>query len=118
MGIDSLVLLQGTEGNRFRGLRAHWWATHVVHSTLIASPNDALGADIVDASNLVDGEDVVEAFDVAQDGRALPAEDPTRRPKIRAQFGRRRTHNEQLIVAPCGMIIAREFFFSSRRRHT
>lgn len=79
----------------------------------VAHPNDALGADIVDASDLVDGEDVVEAFDVARDGRALPAEDPTRRPKIRAQFGRRRTHNEQLIVAPCGMIIARESFYGA-----
>jgi hypothetical protein len=30
---------------------------------------------------------------------------------LRAQFGRKRTHNEQLFVAPCGMIIARETFF-------
>lgn len=31
--------------------------------------------------------------------------------KIRAKFGRTRTHNEQIIVAPCGMIIARETFY-------
>jgi hypothetical protein len=31
--------------------------------------------------------------------------------KIRAQFGRSRTHNEQILVAPCGMIIARETFY-------
>ncbi|KAF8152634.1 hypothetical protein B0H34DRAFT_784636 [Crassisporium funariophilum] len=28
-----------------------------------------------------------------------------------SQFGRRRTHNEQLFVAPCGMIVARETFY-------
>jgi len=33
--------------------------------------------------------------------------------KIRAQFGRTRTHNEQILVAPCGMIIARETFYFS-----
>ncbi|THU93141.1 hypothetical protein K435DRAFT_580726, partial [Dendrothele bispora CBS 962.96] len=32
---------------------------------------------------------------------------------IKAQFGRRRTHNEQLIVAPCGIILARETFYYS-----
>lgn len=31
--------------------------------------------------------------------------------KIRAKFGRSRTHNEQILVAPCGMIIARETFY-------
>ena len=31
--------------------------------------------------------------------------------KIRAQFGHSRTHNEQILVAPCGMIIARETFY-------
>lgn len=81
----------------------------------MAHPNDALGADIEDAQDLVDGEEAVEEFDVVQDGRALPAsaEIPTRRQKIRAQFGRRRTHNEQVIVAPCGMIIARETFYGA-----
>jgi CxC6 like cysteine cluster associated with KDZ transposases len=33
--------------------------------------------------------------------------------KLRAQFGRTRTHNEQILVAPCGMIIARETFYFS-----
>ncbi|KAL0959501.1 hypothetical protein HGRIS_011211 [Hohenbuehelia grisea] len=31
--------------------------------------------------------------------------------KIRAQFGRKRTHNEQIIVHPCGIIAARETFY-------
>jgi len=33
--------------------------------------------------------------------------------KIRARFGRMRTHNEQILVAPCGVIIARETFYNA-----
>ncbi|THH18979.1 hypothetical protein EUX98_g8864 [Antrodiella citrinella] len=33
--------------------------------------------------------------------------------RMKAQFGRKRTHNEQVIVAPCGMIIARVTFFGA-----
>ena len=33
--------------------------------------------------------------------------------KVTAHFGRRQTHNEQLMVRPCGMIIARATFFGS-----
>lgn len=33
--------------------------------------------------------------------------------KLRAFFGRRRTHNEQLIMHPCGVIIAQATFFGS-----
>ncbi len=33
--------------------------------------------------------------------------------KVIARFGRRQTHNEQLMVRPCGMIIARATFFGS-----
>ena len=36
---------------------------------------------------------------------------PAAKKKIRAQFGRLWTHNEQILVAPCGMIIARETFY-------
>ncbi|KAF5310506.1 hypothetical protein D9758_018940 [Tetrapyrgos nigripes] len=33
--------------------------------------------------------------------------------KVRGWFGRKRTHNEQLIIAPCGIILARETFYHS-----
>ena len=33
--------------------------------------------------------------------------------KIRAYFGKRRTHNEQLIMRPCGVIISRATFYGS-----
>ena len=33
--------------------------------------------------------------------------------KIRAQFGRRRTHNEQTLICPCGIICARATFYGA-----
>lgn len=33
--------------------------------------------------------------------------------KLRALFGRRRTHNEQIFVRPCGIVVARETFYGS-----
>jgi hypothetical protein len=41
----------------------------------------------------------------------IQAPGPSTKKKIRAQFGRSRTHNEQILVAPCGIIIARETFY-------
>lgn len=37
----------------------------------------------------------------------------TKTKKVRSQFGRKRSHNEQIFVAPCGEIIARETFFGA-----
>jgi hypothetical protein len=45
---------------------------------------------------------------------ALVEDSSVRKVKIfKGQFGRRRTHNEQLIIAPCGIILARETFYHS-----
>jgi len=33
--------------------------------------------------------------------------------KLRAYFGRRRTHNEQIIMRPCGVIVSRATFYGS-----
>ena len=55
-------------------------------------------------------------------GEVVPEDDgPDARPagprqgnkRIQAKFGRQRSHNEQIIVAPCGVIIARTTFFGS-----
>jgi hypothetical protein len=42
-----------------------------------------------------------------------PSGPQARQHKLRAQFGRKRTHNEQIIVAPCGIILARETFYGA-----
>jgi hypothetical protein len=39
--------------------------------------------------------------------------DASGKKKLQAQFGRKRTHNEQIMVAPCGMILSRATFFGA-----
>lgn len=54
---------------------------------------------------------VTEELDTADRGVAEVVEGGAKKPKkLRGQFGRKRTHNEQLIIAPCGMILARRTF--------
>lgn len=45
--------------------------------------------------------------------KTCPDKPETGNKQIRAQFGRRRTHNEQVIVSPCGVIIARVTFYGA-----
>ena len=51
----------------------------------------------------------------ASENTTLVAPTVTAMPKkrVRARFGRKRTHNEQILVAPCGMILARETFYGA-----
>ncbi|KAF4574428.1 hypothetical protein EYR40_005848 [Pleurotus pulmonarius] len=58
------------------------------------------------ACDLIDTTEQDEEFEVAPLGEPAKV-------KIRAQFGRKRTHNEQIFVAPCGIIIARETFYNA-----
>ncbi len=53
-----------------------------------------------------------ELIDVDADGEC-PSKPDSGNTKPRARFGRRRTHNEQLIVATCGTILARATMFGS-----
>jgi hypothetical protein len=46
-----------------------------------------------------------------QDDAACSSEPKAGKRTIRALFGRRRTHNEQIMVHPCGVIVARQTFF-------
>jgi hypothetical protein len=73
---------------------------------LVAHPNDAIAED---GTDLADVDDEVEDFEIGG------SEQSAKKERIRAQLGRRRTHhdNEQIIVAPCGMIIARETFYGA-----
>ncbi|KAI0039532.1 hypothetical protein FA95DRAFT_1585268 [Auriscalpium vulgare] len=42
-----------------------------------------------------------------------PSKSATGNVKRKAQFGRRRTHNEQIIVRPCGVVVARATFYGA-----
>jgi hypothetical protein len=81
----------------------------------VAHPNDAMTRE--NDAIIVD-EELEQSFHLDQHGRVLlddnpqPQLIPTKK-EIKAQFGRRRTHNEQIIVAPCGTILARETFYGA-----
>ena len=47
-------------------------------------------------------------------GRPIPIHSEVGgRQGLKAQFGQRHTHNEQLFVASCGIILARETFYNA-----
>lgn len=82
----------------------------------VAHPN-IMDVEDRDPSELVD-EDLEEEFEVqVNDTQGTESTNQQTQPqqlkKLRAQFGRKRTHNEQVIVAPCGMIFARETFYGA-----
>jgi hypothetical protein len=84
----------------------------------ISHPNDAFARDIDNIAELADEPNVNEGFHLDEQGGAHPAiaADNTHavpRKKIKARFGRQRTHNKQLIVASCGLIIARQTCFGA-----
>lgn len=100
----------------------------------VAHPNDALAE--TKLAELVDLEDSEEWFKVGEDDSEVhmftinnpgatgeldadimetcPTHPETRNRKLKAQFGRRRTHNEQVIVRPCGVISSRATFFAAK----
>jgi hypothetical protein len=55
----------------------------------------------------------MEVGDTQEDPSACPNKPDTGIRKIRAMFGRHRTHNEQIMVHPCGIIVACCTFFGS-----
>ncbi|KAJ6592961.1 hypothetical protein B0H19DRAFT_1279753 [Mycena capillaripes] len=73
----------------------------------VSNPDDAFEAQVT-------AEEVEEMTipDPAQEN-CEAAKDPNGNRKIRALFGRHRTHNEQIFVRPCGMIVAHATFYAS-----
>jgi hypothetical protein len=93
----------------------------------VAHPNDAISQDVeISTLHPPDAEEEYELNEtgtlalpvtVVDGGDPTPAVNvghgqPTRR-RLKAMFGHRRTHNEQLMVAPYGMIIACQTFFGA-----
>jgi hypothetical protein len=70
----------------------------------VSHPNDAFEAEVT--AELVEELTIPSAECEAE-------KDPQGNRKLRALFGRRRTHNEQIFVRPCGMIVARGTFYGS-----
>ncbi|TFY52205.1 hypothetical protein EVJ58_g10145 [Rhodofomes roseus] len=67
-------------------------------NVLVYEPNDDAAADVHEHE-----DPSIECEGKSADGNT----------KVRAQFGRRRTHNEELCVASCGVILGRATFYGS-----
>jgi hypothetical protein len=72
-------------------------------------------ANPIDSEAAVLTAEEVEEMEVGdeKEDSSCPDKPDTGIRKIRALFGRRHTHNEQIMVRPCGIIIARTTFFGS-----
>jgi hypothetical protein len=88
--------------------QAHFQLKERLQRARVAHPSDAIAQDI-NVADLIDADEEEEDLEITgQDSTVKKA--PKR---IRVRLGRKRTHNEQIIVAPCGMIIARETFYGA-----
>jgi len=95
----------------------------------VSHPNDGI-AEEVDLGELIDDDEeeefeldeldprlvhgVNEAVSDPRGASPLPTGSAMGgKKRISARFGRKRIHNEQILVAPCGMILARDTFFGA-----
>jgi len=94
--------------HRERG-QARFQLKECLQHACIAHPNNS---DVVDSA--VAGEDDDKEEEFVEGDSVQPAEaSQVKEGKVWAQFSHKRTHNEQIIVAPCGMIIAQETFYGT-----
>lgn len=92
--------------------QAHFQLKERQRRAQVAHPGDALPIVVKDNSELIEDPNFEEIFEFNRQNQPIPANSvPTGKKTLRAQFGRKSTHNEQLFVAPCGMIMARETFY-------
>jgi len=78
-------------------------------------PNSIISSGTEMSSSVPEAEEdedevIVEGVD---DSSQCDEKSPHGNRKIKAYFGRRRTHNEQIIMRPCGIIISRATFYGS-----
>ena len=107
--------------------QAHFLLKERLLRQRVSHPEEAIAKD-VGLDELEDTEGDIEEFTVDDAGHVIPDQlDAGGHPipnsgehtgaklpkKVHAQFGRKRSHNEQIFVAPCGEIIARETFFGA-----
>ena len=78
---------------------------HLQHA-LVAHLNNAIAEEIGSGMDIADVDDEVEDFEIADS-------EQSGKKRIRAQLGWRHTHNEQIVVAPCGIIITQETFYGA-----
>ena len=106
------------ETHDIRG-QAHFQLKERLRRARVAHPVDGSVQQEVDLSALAtdDSDDIFEVGTndtvLASPATALDETQPQVTQRLRAQFGRKRTHNEQVLVAPCGVILGRATFFNA-----
>ena len=63
--------------------------------------------------DLLDDPDINEVLDDPASTSNVRAKLGSKQPKIKSSISRRWTHNEQILVRPCGIVIARATFFEA-----
>lgn len=120
-GVEELYNLRGQ--SRFQ-LQERLQRTRMAGASTAGGGAASSGEIAVNSNDWDDADE--DAFEIDPNGQALPAgsgpasqmpqagSTPSRpATRVRAEFGRKRTHNEQIIVAPCGVIIARATFYGA-----
>lgn len=95
--------------HRERGTARFQLKAKLERAKMIQMMNSVPSALSEDAEERKAGEE--KGDEVSDDEGEEPPEKEA--PRIRVQACRKRTHNEQLFVAPCGVIIARETFYGA-----
>lgn len=96
---------QATEKTHHERGQARFQLKERMKRARVAHPNDALAQE----ENHTDGEsDSDREKNNSTQDNSLKS-----KPRIKARFSRRHTHNEQIIVAPCGVILSRATFFGA-----
>jgi len=85
----------------------------------VAHPIDGI-AEEYNLNDVADEEEVEEEFLVNSNDRLGPTGLETTnfpqlqvKKRVKGQFGQKQTHNEQVLITPCGIILARETFYGA-----
>lgn len=84
-------------------------------TTVATPPDEDVTTSLQDSGEALDEgfEEVALPVDSLSKGTICPQKPDNGIRRVTARFGRRQTHNEQIMARPCGMIVARTTFFGS-----
>jgi len=99
--------IHAERGQALFHLKQRLWQTHIGH------PSNVVPEEIDPPS--ISALDDEQDFHIGSSGRVMPSVmgGQTSMKKLHAKLGRNRTHNEQVILTPCGLILARETFYGA-----
>ncbi|KAH9829417.1 uncharacterized protein C8Q71DRAFT_888422, partial [Rhodofomes roseus] len=101
LDLEKQCSILGCENNADMDFKTCSIESHRAMETANKARQSALPDDVLN----MDEEDAAEEDNIKDDGQSGP--------KLRARFGRRWTHNEQLCVATCGVVLGRMTMYGS-----